>query len=350
MAQVHRNRAEEIALGMTLLGVLFSSILFGITLSQIYTYFKRFPRDSVSVKVLVIAIAIFDTASVVLVSHAAWYYFVTTGSMKVSVWSLNVELALSMFISGIAELFLTYRVWMLSNRRILLTYTLCSFALLHFGEVPVWFPGFSTNHEHLFAVSGLVSAAQFLALKDFAKFDSAKIPSILRLSSAAICDTGIAISLCYFLQQKRTGYKKTDEIIDHLMIFSINSGLLTSLTSISCLVTYLVVPKTWVYHALCFLISRLYGNTFLCALNTRQILQTAQEMDTPVLPQFRRRRQRTRDLSEKITTPTQIGVLVVTETFTRSDLETSRSKLQSSRDMDSSSSGGSSFQVEEVPR
>uniref|UniRef100_A0A0W0G7I8 DUF6534 domain-containing protein n=1 Tax=Moniliophthora roreri TaxID=221103 RepID=A0A0W0G7I8_MONRR len=310
MAQVHRNRAEEIALGMTLLGPYPPAgdyRLFGITLSQIYTYFKRFPRDSVSVKVLVIAIAIFDTASVVLVSHAAWYYFVTTGSMKVSVWSLNVELALSMFISGIAELFLTYRVWMLS-------------------------------------------AAQFLALKDFAKFDSAKIPSILRLSSAAICDTGIAISLCYFLQQKRTGYKKTDEIIDHLMIFSINSGLLTSLTSISCLVTYLVVPKTWVYHALCFLISRLYGNTFLCALNTRQILQTAQEMDTPVLPQFRRRRQRTRDLSEKITTPTQIGVLVVTETFTRSDLETSRSKLQSSRDMDSSSSGGSSFQVEEVPR
>ncbi|KAK7043032.1 hypothetical protein VNI00_008770 [Paramarasmius palmivorus] len=254
--------------------------------------------------------------------------------------SLNVELALSMFISGIAETFLAYRVWMLSERRILLTYTLYFFAIIHFGiSLPVRRLT-SINRSHP------VSAAQFLALKDFALFDSAKIPSILRLSSAAICDTGIAISLCYFLQQKRTGYKKTDEIIDHLMIFSINSGLLTSLASIGCLVTYLVVPKTWVYLALCFLISRLYGNTFLCAY-VASILQTSQEMDTPVLPNFRRR-PHSKDFEK---TPTQIDVLVVTETITRSDLESFQGSKDLGRvDTGSSSSGNSSLQVDEVLR
>lgn len=73
-----------------------------------------------------------------------------------------------------------------------------------------------------------VSAIQFLLLKRFARFGSAKvsiprlttffqngvpmpcqqIPSVLRLGSAALCDTGIAISLCYFLHQKRTGYRR----------------------------------------------------------------------------------------------------------------------------------------------
>ncbi|KAF5390126.1 hypothetical protein D9757_003837 [Collybiopsis confluens] len=83
---VIRTRAEEIALGMTLLGILFSSMLYGLALSQIYTYYKRFPRDALSVKMLVVATAILDTTSVVLETHACWYYLVTTGPMSRAVW------------------------------------------------------------------------------------------------------------------------------------------------------------------------------------------------------------------------------------------------------------------------
>ncbi|KAJ3907481.1 hypothetical protein F5879DRAFT_520054 [Lentinula edodes] len=293
MAIVFRTRSEEIALGMTLLGLFLSSVLYGLALSQLYTYYKRFPRDPLSVKVLVVATAILDTVSVLLECHACWYYLVTTGPMTLAVWSLNAELAVSMFISGIAEAFMTYRVWMLSGRQNVLTCALLCFALLHF-------------------TSGEVSAAEFLELSRFAKFGSVKVPSVLRLGSASLCDTGIAVSLCYFLQKKRTGYKRTDEIIDHLMLFSINSGLITSVASIACLITYLAIPKTWVYLTLCFLISRLYSNTFLCALNSRQILQNeTNDMDTPVLPRF------SRGLSRG--TPEKIDVFVVTETITTSD-------------------------------
>ncbi|KAJ4479835.1 hypothetical protein C8R41DRAFT_842898, partial [Lentinula lateritia] len=212
------------------------------------------------------------------------------------------ELAVSMFISGIAEAFLTYRVWMLSGRQNVLTCALLCFALLHF-------------------TSGEVSAAEFLELSRFAKFGSVKVPSVLRLGSASLCDTGIAVSLCYFLQKKRTGYKRTDEIIDHLMLFSINSGLITSVASIACLITYLAIPKTWVYLTLCFLISRLYSNTFLCALNSRQILQNeTNDMDTPVLPRFSRGLSRgTPEKNNTQSRPTQIDVFVVTETITTSD-------------------------------
>ncbi|KAJ3783272.1 hypothetical protein GGU10DRAFT_317109, partial [Lentinula aff. detonsa] len=215
MAIVFRTRAEEIALGMTLLGLFFSSVLYGLALSQLYTYYKRFPRDPLSVKVLVCDLSsILDTISVILECHACWYYLVTTGPMTLAVWSLNAELVVSMFISGIAEAFMTYRVWMLSGRQNILTCGLLCFGLLHF-------------------ISGEISAAEFLELSRFAKFGSVKIPSVLRLGSASLCDTGIAVSLCYFLQKKRTGYKRTDEIIDHLMLFSINSGLITSVASIA---------------------------------------------------------------------------------------------------------------------
>ncbi|KAJ3799775.1 hypothetical protein GGU11DRAFT_650188, partial [Lentinula aff. detonsa] len=74
MAIVFRTRAEEIALGMTLLGLFFSSVLYGLALSQLYTYYKRFPRDPLSVKVLVCDLSsILDTISVILECHACWY-------------------------------------------------------------------------------------------------------------------------------------------------------------------------------------------------------------------------------------------------------------------------------------
>lgn len=303
MAVVERTRREEVALGMTLLGLVFSSMLYGITLTQVYKYFQRFQNDPLAVKVMVVAVCLLDTVSVFLVGHACWYYLVTTGPLGRAVWSLNAELSLSMVISGIAECFLAYRVWMFSDRRLWLTAFLLVMALLHLA-------------------SGEVSAIQFLLLKRFARFGSVKIPSILRLSSAAICDTGIAVSLCYFLHKKRTGFERTDKIIDYLILFAINSGLLTSFASIACLVTYLVVPKTWVYLALCFLISRLYANTFLCSLNSRQILRTADcDNESPIIPRFRTTRFRDALLrgsdspSEK---PQHTKVYVYTETITDS--------------------------------
>ncbi|TFK41611.1 hypothetical protein BDQ12DRAFT_390902 [Crucibulum laeve] len=299
-----KNRNDEIALGMTLLGLIFSSILYGITLTQTYKYFLRFQRDPFFVKILVVAVFLLDTVSVIFVGHASWYYLVTSAPRRISVWSLNVELALSMAISAISETFLAVRVWKFSDHKHMLTLGLLLLALLHF-------------------VSGEVSAVQFLLLKRFAKFNSAKVPSILRLSSAALCDTGIAMSSCYFLRKRRTGFRRTDRMIDHMIIFSINSGLLTSVASIACLITYLVVPRTWVYLALCFLITRLYANTFLCSLNSRQILRTSGERDAnSPIPRFRPKRiksalSRRSDYGANIgeKTPTQIDVFVVTETI-----------------------------------
>ncbi|KAJ8073895.1 hypothetical protein PM082_012173 [Marasmius tenuissimus] len=324
MARVERSRKEEIALGMTLLGFLFSTILYGLFLSQVYTYYKRFPRDSITVKLLVFGTAFFNTVSVVLVTHSCWYYFVTTGNMKVAVWSMNVELVISMMISGLAEGFLIYRVWMLSCRRTFLTGLLIIFAATHFVcGIGTWLSvrGTSQNPIWLYSIGGTISGETRPPKKTSLQLTRThwQIPSIMKLSSAAVCDTGIAISLCYYLQQKRTGYRRTDEIIDYLMILAINSGCLTSLASISCLLTYLISPKNWVYLALCFVISRLYANTFLSALNTRQVLQAPHEMDTPILPDFRRPHRR--DPSEK--TPTQ--VLVVTEIITRTDSNLSSS-------------------------
>ncbi|KAF8899758.1 hypothetical protein CPB84DRAFT_1779870 [Gymnopilus junonius] len=305
---VIRTRLQEVALGMILLGVIFSSLLYGIVLTQTYKYYQRFKGDPRSVKVLVFAVLLLNTASLFFASHAAWYYLVTTGPIFVSIWSLNVELALSMVVSALSETFLSIQVYRLSGKNRWLTAILLTFAFIHFS-------------------SGEVAAIKLLLLKKSARITSEKVPSILRLTSAAVCDTAIASALSYYLHAKRTGFKRNDEIINYLILFSINSGLLTSATSIASLITYVTAPRIWVYTALCFMMSRLYATTFLCSLNSRQILlndkvkvDSEKSAIMKIRAPFSTRRSKwsTRIKRTSADAYPAMGVLVVTETISDS--------------------------------
>jgi len=305
---IGRTREQEISLGMIVLGLIFSSMLYGVMLTQTYKYYQRFRRDPFFIKLLVFLVWLLNTLSMFFVGHSSWYYLVTNGPRNIFTWSLNVELALSVMLSGISESFLAFRVYRLSGGKYWLTTILLSLALMHF-------------------VSGQVAAIKLLLLNSSARFSSMMVPSVLRLSSAATCDTAIAVSLTYFLDKKRTGFKRSDEIINYLILFSINSGLATSMISVASLVTYLVDPKLMMYTALCFLISRVYANTFLCSLNSRQILlDVEKEKESEVssnAPRFRLKCHASTGpgiwtSAGRSKSSTQIDVFVVTETITDS--------------------------------
>jgi len=106
--------------------------MFSLMLSQAWTYHRRFKKDLLSVKLVVLAVVVLNTVSMFFVGHAAWYYLVTTGPRKTAVWSLNAELALSIIMSGLSETFLTFRVFKLSDRKYFLSAILFSLASLHF--------------------------------------------------------------------------------------------------------------------------------------------------------------------------------------------------------------------------
>lgn len=54
---------------------------------------------------------------------------------------------------------------------------------------------------------------------------------------AAAGDVLITVFLCSFLQRSRTGFHQSDNLINRLMLFSINTGLLTSICAVMSLVS-----------------------------------------------------------------------------------------------------------------
>ncbi|OBZ77094.1 hypothetical protein A0H81_03488 [Grifola frondosa] len=86
--------------------------------------------------------------------------------------------------------------------------------------------------------------------KVFSYFELAKISWILYLSFAAVltADFIIAISLCWLLARHRTGFQRTDSIIRILMLYSVNTCVITTIFAFYCRIT--VNPSPHPFHPL----------------------------------------------------------------------------------------------------
>ena len=80
----------------------------------------------------------------------------------------------------------------------------------------------------------------------------AKLHELFQLSRSvnilsAASDIAIAGCLIFLLQSSRTGFNRSDSIINRLIMFSMNTGLLTSLDAIASLIFVTVFPNNFIY-------------------------------------------------------------------------------------------------------
>ncbi|KAK0495177.1 hypothetical protein EDD18DRAFT_265042 [Armillaria luteobubalina] len=79
------------------------------------------------------------------------------------------------------------------------------------------------------------------------------------------------------LYRSRSGMKRSNHVIAILILFTVNTNLLTTLLSIGALVTYLVLPSATIYGGISFIFSKSYLNAFLAILNSREFFREKME-------------------------------------------------------------------------
>lgn len=244
-------------LGALLVGGLVSNILYGITCAQTFTYYRRHENDRLFLKLFVTVLWLLDTADVFIVGHILYWYMVVNYTNPLSlvspVWSLIVHVTFTSVSNFLVRGMFATRVWKLSHGNIILTGGLLTLSLTDL-------------------VCGIVITAKAfgLSLNGFSS-----LSTLLYLNSAAslTADAAVALSLCYFLYKSRTGWAKTDSLITVLMLFSINTGLLTVLDAVASLITYAVMPTNLIFFAIYLCQSKLFINAFLATLNAREGLR-----------------------------------------------------------------------------
>ncbi|KAK7012835.1 hypothetical protein R3P38DRAFT_1560358 [Favolaschia claudopus] len=242
-------------LGVTLLGILFSCMLFGVTTLQTFIYIKRFWNSDLTwLKLFVALIWILEAA------HTAFlcsYIFrvVTTDIFDPALLtrttvSDDITTAMTAFIIFFVQCFYTWRLWLLSHRKLVLVVPLAILIVIHLG---------------------LEMAVMALTFKwpDFSQFRRITGYFTGAVAVAAATDITIAAAMFTLLQNRKTGIKNTEQLLNRIVMYTISTGLLTSMVDIVILGAFVGLPDTLVY--LCFFdfVPNLYANSLLAMLNSR---------------------------------------------------------------------------------
>ncbi|KAF8798622.1 hypothetical protein BYT27DRAFT_6897122 [Phlegmacium glaucopus] len=242
--------------GAAFIGMVIAAILYGASCTQTLYYFKN-QTDSWFTKLTVIAVMVLDTLNQVSVTHVAYTYTVTywgNAEPPLVVWSLGTAVVCTGMTAFVVQSFLTMRIWRLRGRNIYLT---SSSMVLVVG---------SFSSFILYTVKGA-------GLKDLPSLARIKHEAIATNVLAAAIDLIIAATLCTLLHLSRTGFRQSNTIINKLIIFSVNTGLITSLCALASMISILVAGNTFIYVAFFVCLGRLYTNSLLSTLNLREVMR-----------------------------------------------------------------------------
>ncbi|EIW57896.1 uncharacterized protein TRAVEDRAFT_59396 [Trametes versicolor FP-101664 SS1] len=232
-------------------------IMFGLTTHQTYRYYRLYPTDHLSLKILVFVILMLDVVHTISGIHICYFYLVTNyfnpARLADGVWSIRIIILETGLIILCSHCFYARRLFFLSNRNWV---PVTAIALLLLVEI-----GFCTA----------ATIESFLQVS-FAKFIRFNYLLWTILIVAVAIDCIAAGTLTYYLRKSRTGFRKTDSMVDVLMVYAINTGLSTSILSVVALTCALAMPNNLIYSAILMVCSKMYSNSLLAVLNSRRSL------------------------------------------------------------------------------
>ncbi|KAF7289318.1 MYND-type domain-containing protein [Mycena indigotica] len=217
-----------------------------------------------------------ETGHAACFGHLAYYYSTTTYGHPESLFlkapgSLGAAIILSAFIVFCVQSFFTFRIYILSTSKPL--------ALLFAVLTVVWFV--------ISAAIGVGAALEPSIPIYKVKWGNVALAS---LGGSAATDLLIALTLVWLLSRERSGYKRTHDLVAHLIKWTIGvnpthllvlsltlgleTGLLTSFSSLLTAILYGTMTTNLIWLALFAIKARLFANSCFASLNARVFLRT----------------------------------------------------------------------------
>ncbi|KAF8956754.1 hypothetical protein BDZ97DRAFT_1925126 [Flammula alnicola] len=257
------NQTLDNTVGALLLGVVGASLLFGITTLQTYWYYHSYPNDSRLHKCSVALLWILDAFHLTLVVHATYVYVAKgfgniLGLLDIN-WSLKLQLSVNVVIILIVHCLYTTRVWLLGGyHRGVLGYVVAA----------VVAGGFVNGVTAI----GVVLAYLVYTIQTFPELEKIAWAINAALGASTTIDFVISAAMCYYLSKSKGSVTRLNSRISTIIQYSLSSGLLTSACSLSAMFSYILMPNTFIFLAIEFLLTKreFYVGSFIAMLNARE--------------------------------------------------------------------------------
>ncbi|KAH8824619.1 hypothetical protein DL96DRAFT_214516 [Flagelloscypha sp. PMI_526] len=248
--------AFNTSVGAILLGFSLNMYLYGFVTYQYLVYKTTNFDDPIWLRSLVAILFVIDTSQTVAQFYGAWHYVVENYANPSA---LIHAIRILPFISVASALTALFVQVYLINRLYRLTGLFWLFFFLVFAAVAA-------------CLCGVIAIAWAGLTYDAAKWASI-IPLIItwRGTEAGV-DVAITVALSTILWRSKTGFTRTNTILNRCIRTSIQSGLFSSLVAVADLVVFALWPVSYLYTIPCWPLGRIYTNSLLYTLLARKEL------------------------------------------------------------------------------
>ncbi|KAF7360807.1 hypothetical protein MVEN_00812700 [Mycena venus] len=257
-------------LGALEIGVLVSFALFGVTTTQLYIYYSRFPDDSRKLKALVAFVWLCEVAHTACLGHLLYTDTILDYARPDRVvGSSSKSLPTASFFAGIVAVcvhgFFSFRIYVFT-KKMYITGVIWVMAFLHLlGRIALF-----------------VTSLRAHSLEEFIQQWQWLLTTNWTISVAT--DFAITTTLVVVLHGRRSqAHKKTAALMDKLIAWTIETGMLTSASSIAMLISFVTMKDNFIWLAFFAVSTRLFSNSLLSSLNSRATLRVMNEVALPYL-------------------------------------------------------------------
>ncbi|KAL4068943.1 hypothetical protein V8B97DRAFT_772630 [Scleroderma yunnanense] len=288
--------------GALLLGGLVAFGLSGCVNMQFAMYWRVYPKDTWQTKSLVTLTWIVDISHSVFIAISLWDSIIgpngdfSPEQLNKIPWSVAMAAEFGVVTTFLSQSFFAHRIYILQKHWLV--------------AVPVATLAFCRLVAATVSVSQLVHLAQYSLLRR--PFPAWVIT--LGLSLSVFIDIAITGSLCHFFRQTRKGMSSvfgitlnppgsstsTQRILHTLTVWTMRNGLITSWVAsflphrtielfemisgstgaAASLICWLSVPHTLLFLGIHFVMGKLYANSLLATLNSRERIRRPHMYDT----------------------------------------------------------------------
>ncbi|KAF9511111.1 hypothetical protein BS47DRAFT_1347152 [Hydnum rufescens UP504] len=254
-------------LGGSFVGSLLTALCFGVLTIQTSRYYHTFPDDRRPVKLVVGLLWTFEAFQLACCTQSLYRLSVTNyynpvalerGTWEFSMFQINMVCS-----SVIVQTFFAYRLYSLSANLYVGVFVQV-LVLIQFG----FGAATSVRVNVILDFPGIVRECTWL------------IVTWLAIQAAA--DIVIAACMCLLLWHRRTGSRKTDSMINRMILYTISTGSVTSVLSCFVLMTFVKYGFHLSELTISMPLGGFYTVTMLANLHSRKTLQARLDTPTPL--------------------------------------------------------------------
>jgi len=255
-------------LGPIVLAVVVNGAVYGTCIIQWYNYYTSGYKDPWYTRLLVAWVFFLDTFHTAAATYMLWEFVVPNfGKPEIFLdlpWPYPTTPIFICLASIPIQIFLAYRIKGLSQSWVLFI-ALASFSLAQ-------------------GACGLAGGILATINPDPAHFTALLPLATSWISIAVFVDVSITLSLFYFLRRSKTGFKRTDNIIERLIRTAIETCAIGAIFCVLDVIVFTTRIDTNLHFFFALPQGRIYTNTLMMTLNSRAHLR--EEMNSTNVHSF----------------------------------------------------------------